>query len=217
MLDMLNGAALMVMTSVGHRTGLLDALRRARRRDESRARGRRRARRALRPRVARRDDRRHASSSSIPTRGGIRCPRSTRPGSRAQPRPTTSPSRRSGSRASPTSRTTSSSASGPGGGVPYDRYPRFHEVMAEESAQTVFSVLFTHILPLVPGMSERLEAGASLLDLGLRPRARAAPARRALSEEHVSRLRPLGRRRSPTRPTRRSSAGSTTCPSSSVT
>jgi SAM-dependent methyltransferase len=53
-----------------------------------------------------------------------------------------------------------------GGGVPYERYPRFHEVMAEESAQTVLSVLFSHILPLVPGMSERLEEGAPLLDLG---------------------------------------------------
>jgi 2-polyprenyl-3-methyl-5-hydroxy-6-metoxy-1,4-benzoquinol methylase len=53
-----------------------------------------------------------------------------------------------------------------GGGVPYERYARFHEVMAEESAQTVLSVLFSHILPLVPGMSERLEEGASLLDLG---------------------------------------------------
>jgi 2-polyprenyl-3-methyl-5-hydroxy-6-metoxy-1,4-benzoquinol methylase len=53
-----------------------------------------------------------------------------------------------------------------GGGVPYERFTRFHEVMAEESAQTVLSVLFSHILPLVPGRSERLEAGASLLDLG---------------------------------------------------
>jgi 2-polyprenyl-3-methyl-5-hydroxy-6-metoxy-1,4-benzoquinol methylase len=53
-----------------------------------------------------------------------------------------------------------------GGGVPYERYPRFHEVMAEESAQTVLSVLFSHILPLVAGMSERLEEGATLLDLG---------------------------------------------------
>ena len=53
-----------------------------------------------------------------------------------------------------------------GGGVPYERYPRFHEVMAEESAQTVLSVLFSHILPLVPGMTERLEEGSSLLDLG---------------------------------------------------
>jgi 2-polyprenyl-3-methyl-5-hydroxy-6-metoxy-1,4-benzoquinol methylase len=53
-----------------------------------------------------------------------------------------------------------------GGGVPYERYTRFHEVMAEESAQTVLSVLFSHILPLVPGMAENLEAGAALLDLG---------------------------------------------------
>ena len=53
-----------------------------------------------------------------------------------------------------------------GGGVPYERYPRFHEVMAEESAQTVLSVLFSHILPLVPGMSEQLADGTSLLDLG---------------------------------------------------
>jgi 2-polyprenyl-3-methyl-5-hydroxy-6-metoxy-1,4-benzoquinol methylase len=53
-----------------------------------------------------------------------------------------------------------------GGGVPYERYARFHEVMAEESAQTVLSVLFSHILPLVPGLTERLDAGASLLDLG---------------------------------------------------
>ncbi len=53
-----------------------------------------------------------------------------------------------------------------GGGVPYERFGRFHEVMAEESNQTVLSVLFTHILPLVPGAEERLEAGVSMLDLG---------------------------------------------------
>lgn len=53
-----------------------------------------------------------------------------------------------------------------GGGVPYERFSRFHDVMAEESNQTVLSVLFSHILPLVPGMTESLEAGASLLDLG---------------------------------------------------
>ncbi len=53
-----------------------------------------------------------------------------------------------------------------GGGVPYERYARFHEVMAEESAQTVGSVLFTHILPLVPGLEERLEQGIRVADLG---------------------------------------------------
>jgi 2-polyprenyl-3-methyl-5-hydroxy-6-metoxy-1,4-benzoquinol methylase len=53
-----------------------------------------------------------------------------------------------------------------GGGVPYERFQRFHEVMAEDSAQTVLSALFSQILPLVSGMEERLRAGASLLDLG---------------------------------------------------
>ncbi|MGD8783705.1 MAG: transcriptional regulator, partial [Thioalkalispiraceae bacterium] len=34
-----------------------------------------------------------------------------------------------------------------GGGVPYDRFPRFHEVMAEDSGQTVLASLEEHILP----------------------------------------------------------------------
>jgi SAM-dependent methyltransferase len=53
-----------------------------------------------------------------------------------------------------------------GGGVPYTAYPRFHEVMAEESGQTVLPGLFDHILPLVPGLTERLEAGIDVLDVG---------------------------------------------------
>lgn len=53
-----------------------------------------------------------------------------------------------------------------GGGVPYSRYPRFHEVMAEDSGQTVLSNLFEHILPLIPGITQRLEAGIDVLDLG---------------------------------------------------
>ena len=53
-----------------------------------------------------------------------------------------------------------------GGGVPYERFSRFHEVMAEESNQTVLSVLFTHILPLIPGVEQKLEAGIPALDLG---------------------------------------------------
>jgi 2-polyprenyl-3-methyl-5-hydroxy-6-metoxy-1,4-benzoquinol methylase len=55
---------------------------------------------------------------------------------------------------------------GKGGGVPYARYPRFHEVMAEDSGQTVLPVLRDHILPLVPGLIERLEAGIRVLDVG---------------------------------------------------
>lgn len=53
-----------------------------------------------------------------------------------------------------------------GGGVPYERFGRFHEVMAEESGQTVLSALFEHILPLVDGSEARLDAGARVLDLG---------------------------------------------------
>ena len=53
-----------------------------------------------------------------------------------------------------------------GGGVPYSRYGRFHEVMAEDSGLSVVAALFDHILPLVPGLIERLEAGIRVLDLG---------------------------------------------------
>jgi SAM-dependent methyltransferase len=53
-----------------------------------------------------------------------------------------------------------------GGGVPYHRFGRFHDVMAEDSGQSVLSSLFDHILPLVPGLVGRLEAGARLLDAG---------------------------------------------------
>lgn len=53
-----------------------------------------------------------------------------------------------------------------GGGVPYSRYPRFHQVMAEDSGQTVLSSLFEHILPLVPGLTEKLEKGIRVADMG---------------------------------------------------
>jgi ubiquinone/menaquinone biosynthesis C-methylase UbiE len=53
-----------------------------------------------------------------------------------------------------------------GGGVPYERFPRFHEVMEEDSGQSVLSALDTHIVPLVPGLEERLTRGIRVLDLG---------------------------------------------------
>ena len=53
-----------------------------------------------------------------------------------------------------------------GGGVPYVRFERFHEVMAEDSGQTVLPVLKSHILPLVPGLDERLKDGIRILDVG---------------------------------------------------
>ena len=53
-----------------------------------------------------------------------------------------------------------------GRGVPYSAYGRFHEVMAEESGQTVVAALDEHILPLVPGLEERLERGIDVVDVG---------------------------------------------------
>lgn len=53
-----------------------------------------------------------------------------------------------------------------GGGVPYERFERFHDVMAEDSGQSVVPALETHILPLAPGLTERLKKGIHVLDVG---------------------------------------------------
>src|SRR5262249_59336392 len=53
-----------------------------------------------------------------------------------------------------------------GGGVPYEKYERFHAVMREDSGQSVLSSLEPHVLPLVPGLAERLTAGVRVLDAG---------------------------------------------------
>lgn len=53
-----------------------------------------------------------------------------------------------------------------GGGVPYERFPRFHAVMAEDSGLSVLSSLESHILPLVPGLAEQLGRGVRGLDAG---------------------------------------------------
>ena len=53
-----------------------------------------------------------------------------------------------------------------GGGVPYEKFPRFHAVMAEDSGQSVLSTLESHVLPIVPGLADRLAAGIRLLDVG---------------------------------------------------
>ena len=53
-----------------------------------------------------------------------------------------------------------------GGGVPYSRFPRFHAVMAEDSGQSVLSSLESHIIPLVPELADRLTAGIRMLDVG---------------------------------------------------
>lgn len=53
-----------------------------------------------------------------------------------------------------------------GGGVPYFKFHRFHEVMAEASGQSVLSSLESHILPLVPDLILKLKSGIRMLDVG---------------------------------------------------
>jgi 2-polyprenyl-3-methyl-5-hydroxy-6-metoxy-1,4-benzoquinol methylase len=53
-----------------------------------------------------------------------------------------------------------------GGGLHYSCYERFHETMAEESAQTVVAALQEHILPLSEGLAEQLASGIEVLDVG---------------------------------------------------
>ena len=55
-----------------------------------------------------------------------------------------------------------------GGGVPYERFRRFHEVMAEDSGQSVLSSLESHILPLVPGLTDQLAQGIAGPRCGMR-------------------------------------------------
>ena len=53
-----------------------------------------------------------------------------------------------------------------GGGVPYEKFPRFQSIMAEDSGQSVLSTLESHVLPLVPGLADRLAGGIRVLDVG---------------------------------------------------
>jgi 2-polyprenyl-3-methyl-5-hydroxy-6-metoxy-1,4-benzoquinol methylase len=53
-----------------------------------------------------------------------------------------------------------------GGGLPYTEYPRFHEIMAEQSGEVFDAALVDAILPLVDGLPERLRAGADVADWG---------------------------------------------------
>lgn len=54
-----------------------------------------------------------------------------------------------------------------GGGVPYDAYPsRFQQLIAELSARVHDAALVDRIVPLVPGLAERLQAGIDVADIG---------------------------------------------------
>lgn len=53
-----------------------------------------------------------------------------------------------------------------GGGLPYSEFPRFHQLMAEESGAVFDASLVDVVLPLVDGLVERLRAGADVADFG---------------------------------------------------
>ena len=53
-----------------------------------------------------------------------------------------------------------------GGGVPYSEYHEFHRLMAEDSAAVHDAALLDGIVPLVPGLDDRLRAGIDVADIG---------------------------------------------------
>lgn len=53
-----------------------------------------------------------------------------------------------------------------GGGVPYSRFATFQQLMAEESAQIFDATLVQTTVPLIPGMMQRLKNGIDALDVG---------------------------------------------------
>jgi ubiquinone/menaquinone biosynthesis C-methylase UbiE len=53
-----------------------------------------------------------------------------------------------------------------GGGVGYEEFPRFVELMREESAQVFDATLIDSTLELVPGLKEKLDAGIDVADVG---------------------------------------------------
>ncbi|WP_233211410.1 class I SAM-dependent methyltransferase [Mycobacterium sp. shizuoka-1] len=53
-----------------------------------------------------------------------------------------------------------------GGGLPYTEYPRFHALMAEQSGEVFDAALVEAILPMAPGLPERLRDGVEVSDWG---------------------------------------------------
>ncbi len=53
-----------------------------------------------------------------------------------------------------------------GGGLSYSAFPRFHEAMADLSGQTVLPALIAKILPLADGITDKLEQGIEVADIG---------------------------------------------------
>jgi ubiquinone/menaquinone biosynthesis C-methylase UbiE len=53
-----------------------------------------------------------------------------------------------------------------GGGVPYSSFPKFQALMAEDSSAVRDATLIDVTLPLVPGLTDRLEQGIDVADVG---------------------------------------------------
>ena len=53
-----------------------------------------------------------------------------------------------------------------GGGLPYSAFPKFTKLMAEESAQIFDATLIDVTLPLVPGLGDQLKVGIDVADVG---------------------------------------------------
>ena len=53
-----------------------------------------------------------------------------------------------------------------GGGTRYEEYPCFHRIMSEDNVQTVVSQIFETLLPLAEELPRRLENGIDVLDAG---------------------------------------------------
>lgn len=165
MLDILNHGALALMTSVGHRTGLFDAMSRvgaatSRRLADHLGLSERYVREWLGAMVAGDIVEYDPGDATyrLPPEHAACLTRAAGPGNVAS---ATQWIAVLGAAEDPVVR-----AFRHGGGVPYEAYRRFHEVMAEESDQTTVQALETHILPLVPGLDARLRAGIDVLDVG---------------------------------------------------
>lgn len=53
-----------------------------------------------------------------------------------------------------------------GGGLGYEHYPRFHGYMAASSASIFDAALVDGLLPMAPGVTQRLREGIDVLDIG---------------------------------------------------
>jgi SAM-dependent methyltransferase len=165
LLGHLNGAAIMLMTSIGHRTGLLDAM----------GDGVARTSAAL-AQQSHLSERYVREWLGAMTTGGIV---QYSPASKTYHLPPEHAALLTRAAAPTNFAATSQWISVLGGvesrvveafvhgkGVGYDAYERFHDVMAEESGQTTLGGIDEHIIPLIDGLEARLQKGIEVADVG---------------------------------------------------